>query len=90
MKFNTNDHTCCVYHGVRRFHRLSQAHTHANVEHCKAWEAASGVHVRVAEKLLADGFAHLTSITKLRSRIDYLVFGLHDEERCLGLPRGQL
>ena len=89
MEINAKDFTGCVYHALRWLHRLGQAHLHANVKHRKAWDAASGVHVWVSEQLLADAFAHLL-ILKLRPRIDYLVLGLHDEERRLGRARGQL
>ena len=89
VETNGKDFTGCVCHAFGWLHRLGQAHSHANVKHRKAWEAASGVQVRMSEQLLADAFASLL-MAKLRQRIDYLVFGLNDEEHCLGCARGQL
>ena len=50
-----------VYHALRWLRRLGQAHSHANVRHRKAWEAASGVHFRVSDQVLAVAFVRTCS-----------------------------
>ena len=88
MEVQAYDSASSVDNSVRGLNGLRQAPSHPDVPHAEAWQAASIVHVRMPEELLADALADIL-LAKSRPWIRHSVFGLHDEEHCLGSARRQ-
>ena len=86
MEVQAYDFTDGVDNSPRGLDGLRQARLHPEVEHCEARQAASIVHVRVPEELLADALAGILFL-EIWPWIRHSVFSLHDEERRLGSAR---
>ena len=59
MEVQAYDFADGVDNSLRGLDGLRQAPSHPDVEHGEGWQAASTVHVRVPEELLADAIADI-------------------------------